>query len=106
MAARLRIRVRLTLAFAAAMALVLAASGLFLYLRLGAAPDRAIDQGLRGRADDVAALVRGADPRLRDARGDRLVEREESFVQVLAPTAPSWTAPRGWGSAACSVVRS
>jgi two-component system OmpR family sensor kinase len=83
--AGLPIRLRLTVAFAAAMALVLAASGLFLYLRVGAALDRTIDQGLRGRADDVAVLVRGAGPGLGDARGRRLVEWEESFAQVLAP---------------------
>jgi two-component system, OmpR family, sensor kinase len=83
--ARMPIRLRLTLAFAAAMALVLAASGLFLYLRLGAALERTIDQGLLGRADDVAALHRGAGPRLREARGNRLVEQEASFAQVLRP---------------------
>jgi two-component system, OmpR family, sensor kinase len=83
--ARLPIRLRLTVAFAAAMALVLAASGLFLYLRVGAALDRTIDHGLAGRADDLAILVRGAGPGLRQAGGDRLVEQEESFAQVLAP---------------------
>jgi two-component system OmpR family sensor kinase len=83
--AGLPIRLRLTVAFAAAMALVLAASGLFLYLRVGAALDSTIDQGLEGRADDVAVLVRGAGPGLADARGRRLAEQEESFAQVLAP---------------------
>jgi two-component system, OmpR family, sensor kinase len=82
---RRRIRARLTLAFAAAMALLLAASGLVLYLRLGAALDRTIDQGLAGRADDLATLVRGAGPGLGRAGGDRLVEPDESFAQVLAP---------------------
>ncbi|HEV3494765.1 MAG TPA: hypothetical protein VHA34_00285, partial [Actinomycetes bacterium] len=83
--AGLPIRLRLTAAFAAAMALVLAASGLFLYLRVGAALDRTITQGLASRADDVAVLVRGGGPGLGDARGRRLVEQEESFAQVLAP---------------------
>ena len=83
--AGLPIRVRLTVAFAAAMALVLAASGLFLYLRVNAALDRTIDQGLAGRADDVAALVRATDPGLGQAQGRRLLERDESFAQVLAP---------------------
>jgi two-component system, OmpR family, sensor kinase len=83
--ARLPIRLRLTVAFAVAMALVLAASGLFLYLRVGAALDRTIDQGLEGRADDVAMLVRGAGPWLGDAGVRRLTEQEESFAQVLAP---------------------
>ena len=55
------IRLRLTLAFAVAMAVVLAATGLFLYVRLGAALDRTIDQTLRERATDVGALVRDSD---------------------------------------------
>ena len=83
--ARLPIRLRLTVAFAVAMALVLAASGLLLYLRVGAALDRTIDQGLEGRADDVAILIRGAGPWLGDAAVRRLTEQEESFAQVLAP---------------------
>jgi two-component system, OmpR family, sensor kinase len=83
--ARLPIRLRLTLAFAAAMALVLAASGLLLYLRTGAALDQTIDQGLRGRADDIAILVRRGGPGLRQPRGDPLAEQEERFAQVLAP---------------------
>ena len=62
------LRARLTLAFAAAMALVLAATGLALYNRLGSSLDHAIDQGLRARAADVAALVQQADSGLRDYR--------------------------------------
>ena len=83
--AGLPIRVRLTVAFAAAMALVLAASGLFLYVRVGAALDRTIHLGLAGRADDIAALVREPGPGLAQAQGRPLVERDESFAQVLAP---------------------
>jgi len=83
--ARVPVRLRLTLAFAVAMAIVLAATGLFLYLRLGAALDRTIDQSLRSHADDVAALVRRAGSGLREARHHRLVEQEESFTQVLDP---------------------
>jgi two-component system OmpR family sensor kinase len=81
--ARIPIRLRLTLAFAAAMAVVLVVAGLFLYLRLGADLDRTIDQGLLARADAVTALVRAAGPGLRQHPGGRLVEREESFAQVL-----------------------
>jgi heavy metal sensor kinase len=83
--ARLPIRLRLTLAFAAAMALVLAASGLFLYLRLGAALDRTIDQALLGRAGDLAALVRRDGRGLREGGGNRLLDQDESFAQVLGP---------------------
>jgi two-component system, OmpR family, sensor kinase len=82
---RVPTRLRLTLAFAAGMAVVLAAMGLFLYLRLGAALTQTIDQGLRGRADDVAALVRASGSGLPEAGGNRLVEQEESIAQVLDP---------------------
>jgi two-component system OmpR family sensor kinase len=81
--ARIPIRLRLTLAFAAAMALILAATGLFLYLRLGVSLDRAINQNLRSRAGDVAALVDAAGDGLRTANAPRLVDEEESFAQVL-----------------------
>ncbi len=83
MSAPLPIRLRLTLAFAAAMALVLAATGLFVYFRLAAALDETLDDGLRSRADDVAALVRRADSGLREDGGTRLVEPDESFAQVV-----------------------
>jgi two-component system OmpR family sensor kinase len=75
--ARRPIRLRLTLAFAAAMAVLLAAMGLFLYVRLSASLDRTIDQSLRGRAGDIAALVRQGGP--------HLAERNESLAQVLQP---------------------
>jgi heavy metal sensor kinase len=81
--ARMPIRLRLTLAFAIAMAVVLLATGLFLYLRLEAALDQTIDQSLRGRADDVASLVRASGSGLRQEGGNRLVEHEENVAQVL-----------------------
>jgi two-component system OmpR family sensor kinase len=81
--ARIPIRLRLTLAFAAAMAVVLAATGLFVYLRLGVTLDRAINQSLRSRAGDVAALVDGAGAGLGAANRPNLVDQEESFAQVL-----------------------
>ncbi|MBA2360058.1 MAG: HAMP domain-containing protein [Actinobacteria bacterium] len=83
MIASLPIRIRLTLAFAVAMALVLAATGLFVYLRLAAELDETLDNGLRSRAGDVAALVRRTDLGLREDGGTRLVEPDESFAQVL-----------------------
>jgi two-component system OmpR family sensor kinase len=93
--ARIPIRLRLTLAFAAAMAVVLVAAGLFLYLRLGAALERTIDQGLMSRASDVTALVRAAGGGLGQGDGDRLVEQEESFAQVLgADGAILYTTPQ------------
>jgi two-component system, OmpR family, sensor kinase len=56
--ARIPIRLRLTLAFAAAMAVVLAVLGLLLYTLMSHSLDGAVDRNLRGRADDVEALVR------------------------------------------------
>ncbi|MCC6222486.1 MAG: HAMP domain-containing protein [Thermoleophilia bacterium] len=80
---RLPLRVRLTLAFAVVMALVLAALGGFLYARLADSLDRTLDQGLRARADDVAALAGQPGTGLGGDAG-RLVEAEESFAQILA----------------------
>jgi hypothetical protein len=71
---RVPIRLRVTLAFAVAMAIVLAATGFFLYIRLGSALDRTIDQSLRARATDVGALVR---------RGDSLGKEGEGITQVI-----------------------
>lgn len=87
--AAMPIRLRLTLAFAVAMAVVLAATGLFLYLRLGGALDRTIDQSLRARANDVGALVRaGGSPRA--AQG-------ETLAQVLGPSGSVVDATPGLG---------
>jgi two-component system, OmpR family, sensor kinase len=55
---RIPIRPRLTLAFAAAMAVVLAVLGFLLYTFMASALDRGVNRNLRGRADDVEALVR------------------------------------------------
>lgn len=63
------------------MAIVFAATGLFLYLRLGSALDRTIDQGLRARAADVAALVEQADTGLREAADLR--GPDNGFAQVV-----------------------
>jgi heavy metal sensor kinase len=79
---RLPIRVRLTAVFVAAMALVLLGVGIFVYLRLASSLDQAIDDGLRSRADDVAALVRQSDSGLQEGSAG-LAEQGESFAQVL-----------------------
>jgi signal transduction histidine kinase len=82
---RFPIRIRLTLAFALAMAVVFAATGLFLYLRLGSALDRTIDQGLRARATVVTALAQQADAGLRASNN--------GFAQMIGPegTVIDWT---------------
>jgi two-component system, OmpR family, sensor kinase len=84
--AHVPIRLRLTLVFAVAMAAVLAAMGLFLYLRLGVALDRTIDQSLRSRADDVTALVQETNSGLKETRRTRLAEQEQGFAQVVDPS--------------------
>ena len=80
---RIPVRARVTLAFAGVMALVLTATGLFLYLRLGAELDAAIQQGLRSRAGDVTALVEQADSGLAQSGRSPLTERGENLSQIL-----------------------
>ncbi len=65
------------------MAVVLGAVGVFIYLRFAAELDLTINESLRSRAGDVAALVREADSGLREER-QRLVGRSESFAEVLS----------------------
>jgi signal transduction histidine kinase len=86
---RFPIRVRLTLAFAVAMAVVFAATGLFLYLRLGSALDRTVDQGLRSRATVVTALAQQADAGLRAS----LNGSNNGFAQVVtrSGSVTDWT---------------
>jgi two-component system, OmpR family, sensor kinase len=79
---RLPLRIRLALVFSVAMALVLAGAGWFAYERVGSDLNQALDQQLRGRAQDLSALVRrGGSLRATDGR---LVEQGESFAQVVA----------------------
>jgi signal transduction histidine kinase len=64
------------------MALVFAGAGWFAYARVGRDLSLALDQQLRGRAQDISALVRrGGSLRATDGR---LVERGETFAQLLA----------------------
>jgi two-component system OmpR family sensor kinase len=81
--ARLPIRVRLTAAFALVMAIVLAVTGLFLYVRLESALDGTLEDGLRSRAQDVASLVRQSGSGLSEGVSTGLLERGESYAQVL-----------------------
>ena len=80
---RLPIRARLAGALAIVMIGGLVLAGLFVYLRLESDLNRAIDAGLRSRADDVAALVEQADSGLAEATSGRLAESDESFAQVV-----------------------
>jgi signal transduction histidine kinase len=69
------------------MAVVLAATGLFLYLRLRADLDHTLAQGLRTRAEDIAALVQQSDTGLRDATrasgSSQTGQDGADFAQVL-----------------------
>jgi two-component system, OmpR family, sensor kinase len=65
------------------MALVLAATGWFLYVRLDSQLSAALDRGLRLRAHDLGALVRGRDLGLSTASGTPFVEHGEAFAQLL-----------------------
>jgi two-component system, OmpR family, sensor kinase len=79
---RLPVRLRLTLAFTAVMAVVLVAVGLFVYARVGSDLDEALDQSLRTRADDIAAIANRSF--LRSPDQGRLVESDESMTQIIA----------------------
>ena len=80
---RLTFRARLTAAFVLAMLLVLIAAGLFVYLRVGGDLDEAVNEGLRARAEAVAALETrlASDPAAADP-GSR-EDPQEGFAQVL-----------------------
>jgi signal transduction histidine kinase len=80
---RIPIRLRLTLVFALAMAIVLAGAGWFVYDHVASDLGQALDVQLRSRAQDVSALVRRRGS-LRTTGGN-LVERGESFAQLVAP---------------------
>jgi heavy metal sensor kinase len=80
---RLPIRLRLTLAFVLAMAVVLAATGAFLYVRLGASLDEAIDESLQARTAELAPRVITGDPGLEATLQAGLVDPDERFVQIL-----------------------
>src|SRR6185312_8518753 len=87
-------------AFALAMAVVLAGTSLFLYARLGADLNRALDRDLRLRAQDLAALA--GDPRasIAGAGAGGLVESGESYAQLLDANGRVLQATRPLGGAA------
>jgi signal transduction histidine kinase len=66
------------------MAAVLAGSGLFLYLRLSSHLTHELDQDLRLRAQDLASLVGRPGAKLAGDSTSRLVERGESYAQLVA----------------------
>jgi len=80
---RIPIRIRLTLAFVLALGVVLAALGWVVYSRFEESLNDNTDRALRSRATDISALINRSGPRIPGARGDRFVESEESFSQIL-----------------------
>jgi two-component system, OmpR family, sensor kinase len=80
---RLPIRLRVAAAFAVAMALVLAGTGAYVYARLGTDLNHALDQDLRLRAQDLSTVVTDRAAPLSAESGGRLIERGESFAQLL-----------------------
>jgi signal transduction histidine kinase len=78
---RLPLRIRLTLVFAAATAVVLAGAAALVYVRVGGDLDRALDDQLRARSQDLAALVRRGGSL--DATRGELVESGESFAELV-----------------------
>jgi two-component system OmpR family sensor kinase len=79
---RLPVKWRLTLAFAAVMALLLAATGAFVYGRVRSELDAGVDQALRSRAADVAALAQQADTGLSDSANAGVAGRVQ-LAQVI-----------------------
>jgi len=65
------------------MILVLALAGLFVYLRVGDDLQATIDDGLRTRTGDLAALVASSNGNPPRAQGGPLVTTEEGFSQIL-----------------------
>jgi two-component system, OmpR family, sensor kinase len=82
---RVPIRLRVAAAFAVVMAIVLAGSGFFLYSRLASHLLAEIDNDLQLRSQDLAALVGRGGSLTRDS-GGRLIERGESYAQLVSPS--------------------
>lgn len=95
---KLPIRLRVTLAFAAVLALLLGATGLFLYVRMGAALDDTVHQGLLQRAGDLRTLVRQADSGLAESGRSPLGEQGEGLAQILEPDGRVLDSPPALGA--------
>ena len=73
------------MAFALGMVLVLAIAALFVYVRLAADLGETIDNAIRARSDDVAALIHRSGMALTHGPDSRFGESEEGFIQLLTP---------------------
>ena len=84
---RLSIRARLAAGFAAGLLLVLAGAGAFVYLSVQDDLNSSLDDALRSRADDVAALVGPPGERPQQLGGGPIARAEdkEGFSQIVTP---------------------
>jgi len=96
----LPLRLRLSLAFAAAMAVLLAAAGIFQFLHLGADLSRALDLQLHQRAQDLLPVISRPSAAVDPLAGPALVEKGESFAEVLDPNGAVLDATSSLGDAA------
>ncbi|MEA2521642.1 MAG: hypothetical protein QOI81_1288 [Actinomycetota bacterium] len=71
--------------FAAGLAVLLIGVGLFVYARAGSDILDSVDAGLRSRAEILAADVRASGPQLANV-GAQLIENDEAFAQLIAPS--------------------
>lgn len=84
MTGRIPIRWRLALAFAAAMAVLLLGAGLLLRFSLARELENGVEQSLRTRSDEVAALVGSTGGgRFGDLGSGRVSDADESLAQIL-----------------------
>jgi len=81
------------------MAIVLAGAGLLIYARLGADLSQALDRDLRLRAQDLAALVRQPGASLASDSASSLIERGESFAELVDVRGRVVDSTRSLGSA-------
>jgi two-component system, OmpR family, sensor kinase len=91
------IRIRLTLVFSLAMLIVLVGAAAFAYVRVANDLARGLDQQLRGRAQDLSALVR--DGGSLSSTNGRLIESGETFAQLVAADGRVVDATQGLGTA-------
>ena len=88
MLGRFSIRAKLTAAFAASMLLVLALGAAYVYDHVEDDLNETIDENLQSRADDVASTVLVAEPGLFSLEGQRAIEDEDAFTQIVRIVTP------------------
>ena len=82
---RLPVRLRLTLGFTGVLACLLATTAAFVYTRLVADLNAAIEQGQRARATELVSRAKRGSPFLSASPSVRLLDRNESFGEIADP---------------------